>query len=123
MTGLPKHLAGGAITVTEETPGTYRIKGSTTGTVESWADMRVTGHLDAGTYTMEASDLPLGPDSWVIATQLTLTPDDGGGEKVEFGPANYGTKTLPAGTFASNTFINTKGDVDALITPRLYRLD
>lgn len=40
-----------------------------------------------------------------------------------FGPRNYGPKTLPAGTFGTNIFVNTIGDMDALITPRLYKID
>ena len=79
-------------------------------------------HLDAGTYTIEASDFPYGPNSWNLGIQATLRPDDGG-ESIMFGPRNYGPKTLPAGTFDTNIFVNTIGDMDALITPRLYKID
>lgn len=51
-----------------------------------------------------------------------LKPDDGG-ESIMFGPKNYWPKPLPAGTFDTNIFVNTIGDMDALITPRLYKID
>ena len=54
--------------------------------------------------------------------QATLRPDDGG-ESITFGPNNYGPKTLPAGRVDTNIFVNTIGDMDALITPRLYKID
>lgn len=66
--------------------------------------------------------LPRGPNSWALGIQATLRPDDGG-ESIYFGPNNYGPKTLPAGTFNTNIFVNTIGDIDALITPRLYKID
>lgn len=123
VTGLPKTLgANPGITVTETTPGTYRFKGSTNTTADSWADLQSSVHLDAGTYTIEASDFPYGPNSWNFGIQATLRPDDGG-ESITFGPKNYGPKTLPAGTFDTNIFVNTIGDMDALITPRLYKID
>lgn len=123
VTGLPKTLgANPGITVTETTPGTYRFKGSTKTTADSWADLHSSVHLDAGTYTIEASDFPYGPNSWNVGIQATLRPDDGG-ESIKFGPKNYGPKTLPAGTFDTNIFVNTIGDMDALITPRLYKID
>lgn len=114
--------ANPGITVTETTPGTYRFKGSTNTTADSWADLQSSVHLDAGTYTIEASDFPYGPNSWNFGIQATLRPDDGG-ESITFGPKNYGPKTLPAGTFDTNIFVNTIGDMDALITPRLYKID
>ena len=40
-----------------------------------------------------------------------------------FSPREYGPKTLPAGTFDTNIFVNTIGDIDVLITPRLYKID
>lgn len=123
VTGLPKTLGANlGITVTETTPGTYRFKGSTNTTADSWADLQSSVHLDAGTYTIEASDFPYGPNSWNFGIQATLRPDDGG-ESITFGPNNYGPKTLPAGTFDTNIFVNTIGDMDALITPRLYKID
>lgn len=123
VTGLPKTLgANPGITVTETTPGTYRFKGSTNTTAGSWADLQSSVHLDAGTYTIEASDFPYGPNSWNFGIQAALRPDDGG-ESITFGPNNYGPKTLPAGTFDTNIFVNTIGDMDALITPRLYKID
>lgn len=114
--------ANPGITVTETTPGTYRFKGSTSTTADSWADLQSSVHLDAGTYTIEASDFPDGTNSWKFGIQATLRPDDGG-ESIMFGPNNYGPKTLPAGTFDTNIFVNTIGDMDALITPRLYKID
>lgn len=123
VTGLPKTLgANPGITVTETTPGTYRFKGSTNTTADSWADLQSSVHLDAGTYTIEASDFPYGPNSWNFGIQATLRPDDGG-KSITFGPNNYGPKTLPAGTFDTNIFVNTIGDMDALFTPRLYKID
>lgn len=123
VTGLPKTLgANPGITVTETTPGTYRLKGSTTAAADAWTDLQSSVHLDAGTYTIEASDLPYGPNSWNFGIQATLRPDDGG-ESIKFSPRDYGPKTLPAGTFDTNIFVNTIGDIDALITPRLYKID
>lgn len=114
--------ANPGITVTETTPGTYRFKGSTTTDAGSWADLRSSVHLDAGTYTIEASDFPYGPNSWVLGIQATLRPDDGG-ESIGFSPSNYGPKTLPAGTFDTNIFVDTTGEVDKTFTPRLYKID
>lgn len=108
--------------VTEPSPGTYRFKGSTTQKVDSWNDLPSSVHVDAGTYTIEASDFPYGPNSWALGIQSTLRPDDGG-ESITFNPSKYGPKTLPAGTFNTNIFVNTIGDIDALITPRLYKID
>lgn len=123
VTGLPKTLgANPGITVTETTPGTYRLKGSTKTAANSWANLQSSVHLDAGTYTIEASDFPYGPNSWALGIQAALRPDDGG-ESITFGPKNYEPKTLPAGTFDTNIFVNTIGDIDALITPRLYKID
>ena len=123
VTGLPKTLgANPGITVTETTPGTYRFKGSTKTAANSWANLQSLVHLDAGTYTIEASDFPYGPNSWALGIQATLRPDDGG-ESITFDPSKYGPKTLPAGTFDTNIFVNTIGDIDVLITPRLYKID
>lgn len=123
VTGLPKTLgANPGITVTETTPGTYRFKGSTKTAANSWANLQSSVHLDAGTYTIEASDFPYGPNSWALGIQATLRPDDGG-ESITFSPRKYGPKTLPAGTFDTNIFVNTIGDIDVLITPRLYKID
>lgn len=110
------------ITVTETTPGTYRLKGSTKTAANSWNNLQSSVHLDAGTYTIEASDFPYGPNSWILGIQAALRPDDGG-KSITFGPKNYEPKTLPAGTFDTNIFVNTIGDMDALITPRLYKID
>lgn len=71
---------------------------------------------------MDVSDFPYGPNSWNLGIQATLRPDDGG-ESITFGPNNYGTKTLPAGTFDTNIFVNTTGEVDKTFTPRLYKID
>lgn len=123
VTGLPKTLGTNpGITVTETTPGTYRFKGSTKTAANAWANLQSSVHLDAGTYTIEASDFPYGPNSWDLGIQATLRPDDGG-ESIAFSPRNYEPKTLPAGTFDTNIFVNTIGDIDALITPRLYKID
>lgn len=123
VTGLPKTLgANPGITVTETTPGTYRFKGSTKTAANSWVNLQSLVHLDAGTYTIEASDFPYGPNSWALGIQATLRPDDGG-ESITFSPSEYGPKTLPAGTFDTNIFVNTIGDIDVLITPRLYKID
>lgn len=108
--------------VTEPSPGTYRFKGSTTQKVDSWNDLPSSVHVDAGTYTMDATDFPYGPTSWVLGIQATLWPDDGS-ESIKFGPSNYGPKTLPAGLFHTNIFVNTTSEVDKTFTPRLYKLD
>ena len=123
VTGLPKTVgANPGITVTETTPGTYHFKGSTTTEADSWNNLTSSVHLDAGTYTIEASDFPYGPNSWNFGIQATLRPDDGG-ESITFAPRNYGPKTLPAGTFDTSIFVNTTGDMDVLFTPRLYKID
>lgn len=114
--------ANPGITVTETTPGTYRFKGSTKTAANSWVNLQSLVHLDAGTYTIEASDFPYGPNSWALGIQATLRPDDGG-ESITFSPSKYGPKTLPAGTFDTNIFVDTIGDIDVLITPRLYKID
>lgn len=80
-------------------------------------------HLDAGTYTMEGTDWPLGSSSWEFGVQASLFPDTGG-ERIPFaGPRDYRPKTLPAGTLSTNIFINTTGEVDMTFTPRLYKID
>lgn len=109
--------------VTEPSPGTYRFKGSTTTGADSWDNLTNVVHVDAGTYTMDATDWPLGSDSWLIGVQSRLIPDDGSGRTDEFGPRSYGPRTLKAGTLTLDIFINTTGEVDTTFTPRLYKLD
>ncbi|WP_232779052.1 hypothetical protein [Bifidobacterium longum] len=109
--------------VTEPSPGTYRFKGSTTQKVDSWNDLPSSVHVDAGTYTMDATDWPLGSDSWLFGLQAKLIPDDGSGQTDGFVPRSYGARTLKAGTLTSNIFLNTTGEVDKTFTPRLYKLD
>lgn len=122
VTGLPKTLgADPGITVTEPTPGTYRFKGSTTQEAASWTDLYSSVHVEAGTYTMDATDWPLGSDSWKLGVQTKLIPDDGSGQTNEFSPRSYGPRTLKAGTLTINIFINTTGEVDKTFTPRLYK--
>lgn len=122
VTGLPKTLgADPGITVTEPTPGTYRFKGSTTQAAASWTDLHSSVHVEAGTYTMDATDWPLGSDSWLIGVQTKLIPDDGSGQTDEFSPRSYGPRTLKAGTLTISIFINTTGEVDKTFTPRLYK--
>lgn len=123
ITGLPKTVGTNpGITVTEPTPGTYRFKGSTMTDAGSWNNLISMVHLDAGTYTMDATDWPLGDNSWLMGIQATLWPDDGS-ESIKFGPRNYGPKTLPAGRLDTNIFVNTTGEVDKTFTPRLYKID
>lgn len=109
--------------VTEPSPGTYRFKGSTTQKVNSWTALQNTVHVDAGTYTLDASDWPYGSSSWLIGIQATLTPDDGSGQTTAFGPNGYGPRPLKAGTLRLQIFVNTTGEVDTTFTPRLYKLD
>lgn len=124
VTGLPKTVGTNpGIAVTETTPGTYRFKGSTTGAVGAWDILRGAVHVEAGTYAMDATDWPLGNDSWLFGVQASITPDDGSGKQNAFDPTNYGPKTLKAGTLACNIFINTTGEVDKTFTPRLYKLN
>ena len=115
--------ANPGITVTEPTPGTYRFKGSTTKSAGSWEDLLVSVHVDAGTYTMDASDWPLGSNSWLIGIQSHISPDDGSEGASAFGPNDYGPKTLKAGTLRCKIFVNTTGEVDKTFTPRLYKID
>lgn len=114
--------ANPGIMVTETTPGTYHFKGSTTTAANSWAALQSSVHLDAGTYTMDATDWPLGSNSWLMGIQATLRQDDGGETEV-FGPGHYGPKTLKASTLTCHIFINTTGEVDKTFTPRLYKID
>lgn len=124
VTGLPKTLSTDpGVMVTEPSPGTYRCKGSTTTGAGSWNDLTSVVHVDAGTYTMDASDWPYDSSSWLIGIQSTLTPDDGNEGTSVFGPRNYGPKTLKAGTLQCNIFVNTTGEVDKTFTPRLYKID
>lgn len=124
VTGLPMTLGTNpGITVTEPTPGTYRFKGSTTTGAGSWNNLSSSVHVDAGTYTMDATDCPLGNDSWLMGIQAHISNDDGSEGATVFGPRNYGPKTLKAGTLQCNIFINTTGEVDKTFTPRLYKID
>lgn len=109
--------------VTEPSPGTYRFKGSTTQKVDSWDSLTCSVHVDAGTYTLDASDWPYDSRSWLIGIQSTLTPDDGSGQTIAFEPKGYGPRPLKAGTLRCNIFVNTTGEVDKTFTPRLYKID
>jgi hypothetical protein len=109
--------------VTEPSPGTYRFKGSTTQKVDSWDSLTCSVHVDAGTYTLDASDWPYDSRLWLIGIQSNLTPDDGSGQTIAFEPKGYGPRTLKAGTLTLNIFINTTGEVDKTFTPRLYKID
>ena len=124
VTGLPKTVgAAPGITVTAPTPGTYRFKGSTTTEAGSWDNLTSVVHVDAGTYTMDATDWPLGNNSWLMGIQAHISHDDGSEGANVFGPRNYGPKTLKAGTLQCNIFVNTTGEVDKTFTPRLYKID
>lgn len=124
VTGLPKTVgAAPGITVTAPTPGTYRFKGSTTTGAGSWNNLTGAVHVDAGTYTMDATDWPLGNNSWLMGIQVHISHDDGSEGANVFGPGNYGPKTLKAGTLQCNIFVNTTGEVDKTFTPRLYKID
>lgn len=124
VTGLPKTLGTDpGVMVTEPSPGTYRFKGSTTQKVDSWDSLTCSVHVDAGTYTMDATDWPLGNDSWLMGIQAHISHDDGSEGANVFGPRNYGPKTLKAGTLQCNIFVNTTGEVDKTFTPRLYKID
>lgn len=124
VTGLPKTLGTDpGVVVTEPSPGTYRFKGSTTQKVDSWNDLPSSVHVDAGTYTMDATDWPLGSDSWLFGLQAKLIPDDGSGQTVAFEPRGYGPRPLKAGTLRLHIFVNTTGEVDKTLTPRLYKID
>ncbi len=124
VTGLPKTVgAAPGITVTEPSPGTYRFKGSTTQKVDSWNSLTCSVHVDAGTYTLDASDWPYDSSSWLIGIQSTLTPDDGSGQTIAFEPRGYGPRPLKAGTLQCNIFVNTTGEVDKTFPPRLYKID
>lgn len=124
VTGLPKTLGTDpGVMVTEPSPGTYRFKGSTTQKVDSWDSLTGSVHVDAGTYTLDATDWPLGNNSWLMGIQAHISPDDGSEGSDAFGPRNYGPKTLKTGTLQCNIFINTTGEVDKTLTPRLYKID
>lgn len=124
VTGLPKTLGTDpGVMVTEPSPGTYRFKGSTTTEAGSWNNLTSSVHLDAGTYTMDATDWPLGNNSWLMGIQAHISDDDGSEGASVFEPSKYGPKTLKAGTLQCNIFINTTGEVDKTITPRLYKID
>ena len=124
VTGLPKTLGTDpGIAVSEPSPGTYRFKGSTTQKVDSWDSLTCSVHVDAGTYTLDASDWPYDSSSWLIGIQSTLTPDDGSGQTIAFEPKGYGPRPLKAGTLRLHIFVNTTGEVDKTFTPRLYKID
>lgn len=124
VTGLPKTLGTDpGVMVTEPSPGTYRFKGSTTQKVDSWDSLTCSVHVDAGTYTLDATDWPLGNNSWLMGIQAHISHDDGSEGANVFGPRNYGQKTLKAGTLQCNIFVNTTGEVDKTFTPRLYKID
>lgn len=124
VTGLPKTLGTDpGVMVTEPSPGTYRFKGSTKTEVSSWANLISKVHLEAGTYTMEGTDWPLGSTSWLFGVQATLTPDDGSGRIDVFRPSHYGPEPVKAGLLECQIFINTTGEVDMTLTPRLYKID
>lgn len=124
VTGLPKTLGTDpGVMVTEPSPGTYRFKGSTTQKVDSWASLTCSVHVDAGTYTLDATDWPLGNDSWLMGIQAHISHDDGSEGANVFGPRNYGPKTLKTSTLQCNIFVNTTGEVDKTFTPRLYKID
>lgn len=124
VTGLPKTLGTDpGVMVTEPSPGTYRFKGSTTQKVDSWDSLTCSVHVDAGTYTMGATDWPLGNDSWLMGIQAHISHDDGSEGANVFKPRDYGPKTLKAGTLQCNIFVNTTGEVDKTFTPRLYKID
>lgn len=124
VTGLPKTVGTDpGVMVTAPTPGTYRFKGSTTQKVDSWDSLTCSVHVDAGTYTLDATDWPLGNDSWLMGIQAHISHDDGSEGANVFGPRNYGPKTLKAGTLQCNIFVNTTGEVDKTFTPRLYKID
>lgn len=80
-------------------------------------------HLEAGTYTMEGTDWPLGSTSWLFGVQATLTPDDGSGRIGVFRPSHYGPEPVKAGLLECYIFVNTTGEVDMTFTPRLYKID
>lgn len=124
VTGLPKTLGTDpGVMVTEPSPGTYRFKGSTTKPADSWDGLTAVVHVDAGTYTLDATDWPLGNNSWLMGIQAHISHDDGSEGANVFGPRNYGPKTLKAGTLRCNIFVNTTGEVDKTFTPRLYKID
>ena len=124
VTGLPKTLGTDpGVMVTEPSPGTYRFKGSTTQKVDSWDSLTCSVHVDAGTYTMDATDWPLGDNSWLMGIQAHISHDDGSDGATVFGPRDYGPKTLKTGTLQCNIFVNTTGEVDKTFTPRLYKID
>jgi len=109
--------------VTEPSPGTYRFKGSTTTGAGSWDSLTGYVHVDAGTYTMDATDWPLGNNSWLMGIQAHISHDDGSEGATVFEPRDYGPKTLKTGTLQCNIFVNTTGEVDKTFTPRLYKID
>ncbi len=72
---------------------------------------------------MDATDWPLGNDSWLMGIQARFSPDDGSGQTIVFEPKGYGPRPLKAGTLCLHIFVNTTGEVDKTFTPRLYKID
>lgn len=72
---------------------------------------------------MDATDWPLGNDSWLMGIQAHISHDDGSGQTTAFEPRGYGPRPLKAGTLLLQIFVNTTGEVDKTFTPRLYKLD
>lgn len=72
---------------------------------------------------MEGTDWPLGSTSWLFGVQAALTPDDGSGRIDVFRPSHYGPEPVKAGLLECQIFINTTGEVDMTLTPRLYKID
>lgn len=100
-----------------------RRHGTREGHSDRLGDHTVGVHVDAGTYTLDASDWPYDSISWLIGIQSTLIPDDGSGQTIAFEPRGYGPRPLKAGTLRLNIFVNTTGEVDKTFTPRLYKID
>lgn len=72
---------------------------------------------------MDTTDWPLGSTSWLFGVQATLIPDDGSGRIDVFRPSHYGPEPVKAGLLECQIFINTTGEVDMTLTPRLYKID
>ena len=84
--------ANPGITVTAPTPGTYRFKGSTTTGAGSWDDLTGVVHVDAGTYTMDATDWPLGNNSWLMGIQAISPTTTGAKEQMRSDLGTMGRK-------------------------------
>ena len=86
--------------------------------------MQSTVHVEAGTYTMEATDFPISSNSWVFNPTVAIIPDGETERHDAFGPTvGYGPRHVEAGTLYCNIFLNTTGEVDKTFTPRLYKID